>query len=392
MPTQRSDILADARIIYVNNFSGPGLGGGEVQLLHMLEGAIAEGMDVHLIGPPASGIASAARERGALVTEIELRPASLATSFPRVRRTLDELEPQIVQGTGFLTNQLARAAAPAGAKVVSTVHVEPGASLHDGGSKAGLAVRELADRVTRPRADAVVAVSHAIAESLIAHGTSADRLLVIHNGVDVEALARQAAHDPLPEPVRELARSRVTLVGVLSRLEPVKGVADFVRAAALVPVSAGTDPERPARFVIAGSGSQAQHIRELRAELGLDDRVLVVEQTPSAAALLGVCDIVVVPSLSEGFGIVAAEAMALGKPVVATAVGGLPEVVEDGVTGVLVPAADPKALAGAIEALLRDPSRAAAYGTAGRARAEERFAVTRMVAGYLDLYEELLRS
>jgi len=386
MPDTPHPALTDTTIAFINNFAGPGLGGGEVQLVHMLDGAIDAGMDVHLIAPPKSGIARVGRERGALVTELELRASALPLAVPRLRRILGELEPRIVQGTGFLTNQLARAAAPAGARVVSTVHVEPGAPLRDGGSKAGMAVREIAERAAGRRADAVVAVSQAIADALVAKGTPAERVRVIHNGVDAQELRAEAEREGAPEGLE--VPPGTLLVGVLARLEPVKGVADFLQAASRVPAHAAGD--KRVQFVVAGEGSEADRIRQVRDELGLADRVMLPGRTPSAAGLLAACDLVVVPSLSEGFGIVAAEAMALGKPVVATRVGGLPEVVLDGVTGLLVPPGDPGALADAIALVLDDPARAVVFGEAGRERVEQLFTVERMISEYLELYGELV--
>jgi glycosyltransferase involved in cell wall biosynthesis len=106
--------------------------------------------------------------------------------------------------------------------------------------------------------------------------------------------------------------------------------------------------------------------------------------------LLHALDLYVQPSLLEGFGLSALEAMAAGKAVVASRVGGLPEVVSDGVTGILVPPSDPAALASAILSLLQDPARSARLGREGLARARERFPLKRMVGGWTELYRELL--
>ena len=102
--------------------------------------------------------------------------------------------------------------------------------------------------------------------------------------------------------------------------------------------------------------------------------------------------IVVVPSLGEGFGMVALEAMERGRAVVASAVGGLPEIVADGTTGVLVPPADPRALAAALASLLADPDRGAAMGRAGRRRALEAFSQERCTARIDELYREALAT
>ncbi len=381
-----NDVLIDTTIVYLNNFGGPGLGGGEVQLVHMMYGAVGARMDVHLVAQPASGIVEVAREMGVLVTEMEMSAGALPTTIPRLRRMLAELEPEIVQGTGFLTNQIARITAPSASKVISTVHVEPDAPMLDGGSRAGQVIRDLAERATRKRADVQVAVSRAVADKLVAAGAPADSVRVIYNGVDVEALREEASSSTLPEGLPD--PEEVPLVSVVARLEPVKGVTDFLRAVALIPeyVAFGRRP----LFVVAGEGSQVDEVAALRESLGLVDRVRLLGRIPSAAALLAASEVAVVPSRSEGFGIVAAEAMALGTPVVATEVGGLPEVVEDGVCGRLVEPGDPQEMAEAVGELLNDTSLREVMSETCQHRAAERFSVARMTSAYLTLYAELL--
>jgi len=147
-----------------------------------------------------------------------------------------------------------------------------------------------------------------------------------------------------------------------------------------------------ARFVIAGSGPEESRLREIAYAHSLGDRLVFLGHVSPVAPVLAACDVVVIPSLSEGFALVAAEAMALGKPVVGTTVGGLVDVVADGETGLLVPPADPEALAAAAARLLHDPAAAIRMGEAGAARAEERFTVARMVHDYLECFAELARS
>ena len=122
------------------------------------------------------------------------------------------------------------------------------------------------------------------------------------------------------------------VVGALARLEKVKGVEFFIRAAASL-----TD-ESSVAFAVAGTGSEESYLRELVVAQGLTDKLTFLGRVDNSAAFLAACDIVVMPSLSEGMPLVPMEAMALGKPVVATSVGGTPEVVLDGETGLLVPA------------------------------------------------------
>lgn len=185
---------------------------------------------------------------------------------------------------------------------------------------------------------------------------SAARYVVIPNGVDVERFA--------PRPKSDAVR-RVVGIG---RLVPEKGFSTLIEAMKELPgvdcAVAGEGPERltGARFV----GALA------------DVRPLIAD-----------ADVVAVPSLYESQGMAAIEAMAMARPVVASRVGGLPAVVVDGETGLLVPPGDPKALAAAIRSLLDDPGRARAMGERGRARVLERFRVERMVQDHATLYRSL---
>ena len=157
---------------------------------------------------------------------------------------------------------------------------------------------------------------------------------------------------------------------MVARLEPVKGVEFFVRAVADL-----LEDHPDVGFAVAGAGSQEQALRSLATMLGLQDRIAWLGNVSAVALLLSEMDIVVLPSLSEGLPMVALEAMALGRPIVATRVGGIPEIVVDGETGVLVPPGDHRSLAAAIGALLSDTERARTMGHAGQDRVQDAFTV-----------------
>jgi glycosyltransferase involved in cell wall biosynthesis len=296
-----------------------------------------------------------------------------------IRRQAMNLD--LVVGTGYFTNVLARLAATAmRVRVVNLVQVDPTASLADGGSHGGLLVRNAADITTRGRTDAYIAVSDAIGQALVGSGVAPGRVHVVHNGVDAEAI-RAAAREHLSA---GLPAGDGPLVGCVARLEKVKGVADFVDAAELV-----ARDHSSARFVAVGDGTEAESLAARRAP-SLVDRLEFLGHVDPIEPLVAALDVLVLPSLSEALGLVLLEAGALGVPVVATAVGGIPEVVEDGVTGILVPPGQPTALADAVNQLLGDPVRARAMGEAGRARVERKFALERTVAGHVAVYEGLL--
>jgi glycosyltransferase involved in cell wall biosynthesis len=144
-----------------------------------------------------------------------------------------------------------------------------------------------------------------------------------------------------------------------------------------------------ATIVIVGDGEERQILKKLTESLGVAGTVQFTGHREDVASLIAGMDLFVLPSLNEGMGRVLVMAMALGKPIVATSVGGVPELLGHGEAGVLVPAADPKALADAVAALLRDPERARRLGEAGRRRAPL-YSAHVMVESLERLYREIL--
>ncbi|MHB1016858.1 MAG: glycosyltransferase family 4 protein [Coriobacteriia bacterium] len=364
---------------FINNFNGPTLGGGEVQLLALMRGLRAGGVDLALACSADSALATAAAEiPGIRVSEIDFERGGL------VRQMAHALEgASIIQGTGFFTNILARRVGRSmGLPVINGVHVMPDAPRFDGHSRFEGILRFLLERPSRRRVDRFVVVSQAVADALAGRGVKRQRITVVPNGIDVISF-RVAAAQPLGLGLPYAPRR----VGYIGRLERVKGCEYFLAAASLI---AERDPA--VRFVVVGSGSIEAALLDLAAASPVAGRIDFLGHVPEVAPLYPLLDVVCVPSLSEAFGLSAVEALALGVPVVASAVGGLPEVVQDGVTGRLVPPGDPSAIASAVLDILGDPERARAMGTAGADRVEDTFTAEAMILGYLRVYEDVLTA
>jgi glycosyltransferase involved in cell wall biosynthesis len=235
-----------------------------------------------------------------------------------------------------------------------------------------------ASRWVYRRAERMIAVSTPIRRRLIERdGVHPDLITIVPNAV---VSASEARSEEPPTGLRERP-----LVGVVARLQPEKGVSNFLKAAARV---APQFPE--AHFVIAGDGPLRQELVALAEDLGLRDRVHFLGFRSDASALMGSLDVLVVPSLTEGSPLVTLEAMAAGVPVVASAVGGIPDQVRHGKEGLLVPPGDTGAMGDAIVALLRDPARARSLGEAGRRRATSEFSHAVMVRRIEDVYRDIL--
>jgi glycosyltransferase involved in cell wall biosynthesis len=237
-------------------------------------------------------------------------------------------------------------------------------------------------------ADCILVNADAVKEWLIGDGYDASKIAVIRNGVDLSRF------DDLPPSVtlrRELGLADETpIVGVVSRLTRLKGLEQFLEAAALVRARV---PD--AHFLIVGETSpmHRQYLGELQeyaARCGVAGHVTFTGLRTDVPAVLARLSVSVMPSLNEALSNVVLESMAAAAPTVATRVGGTPEAVMDGITGLLVPASDAAALADAIVHLLKHPQLAVELGRAARARIGDHFSVRRMVRATENLYTELL--
>ncbi len=218
--------------------------------------------------------------------------------------------------------------------------------------------------------DRVIAVSAAVARfQRRFNRVPASRLEVVHGFVEADRFA-PGRHHPAAARAALGVAAEGPLLGFVGSLFREKGLLDLVRA---LPAVAAEVPS--VRLVLVGRGPE-DYTALLRAEasrLGVADRLVFTGPREDVAPLLPAFDVLVLPSRDDGFSLAVAEAMAAGVPVVATRVGGVPECVEEGRTGLLVPPRRPPALAAALASLLRDPSRRRAMGEAARARVIERF-------------------
>lgn len=221
--------------------------------------------------------------------------------------------------------------------------------------------------VLRRHADRIIAVSGAVEAWLIDEGLG-DRTTVVYNGCRIPDEALGVL--PSTRPAFNLPMGQV-LLGFFAQLIEHKGVFDLVDAAAAA-IARGAD----IGVVFAGDGQAADRLRTRIAATGHDDRFVVLPPRPDVSGLLAAVDVVVVPSRwPDPLPRTVMEAMAAGRPIIATRTGGIPEMVDDGRTGVLVDAGDVAGLAEAIIGLARESEQRSSLGSAGRRRIEERFTI-----------------
>jgi glycosyltransferase involved in cell wall biosynthesis len=229
--------------------------------------------------------------------------------------------------------------------------------------------------------DHLIAVSNAIVRKIADERPSHTLVSLIYNGVDLNRYDRMEACCTLPEEYGMGPAAQI--VGVVGRLEPEKGHPTLIDAWPLV---LGAVPE--AYLLVVGEGSRREALEQQVAELGIGGRVIFTGRRDDVPEVTAALDVAVLPSYREAQGLTILEAMALSRPVVASNVGGIPEMVEDGRTGLLVPPHDASALAAAIIRLLTNHPLADMLARAGHDLVHERFCVELMVSAIEDLYDE----
>jgi glycosyltransferase involved in cell wall biosynthesis len=262
------------------------------------------------------------------------------------------------------------------------------ASIRDRGPYLTAMQRRVQRHVCR-LADCVLVNAEAVKSWLVADGYDGSRIVVIPNGVDLSRFAMPADRAQLRHALGMPAT--VKLVAVVSRLAALKGIEDFIDAAALV-----ARRHDDVRFLVVGEPSPINNrayvdgLQSRARDRGLTDRVIFTGLRSDVPALLSAVDVSVMPSLNEALSNVLLESMAAGAAVVATDVGGTAEALVDGNNRVLIPPGNPTVMADAIVRLVDDPAYARELGENARRTIRDRYSLDRMVASTETLYDELL--
>lgn len=301
----------------------------------------------------------------------ELPDRGGATGVPRFVRSLRRLRPAIFhvhqRAPGVCKYAVVAAIAARVRGVVATVHAFPDIELTHLGAFEWSGIARRVDRF-------LVSSRHGRAALAAAIPGTVGRTEVIPNGID--ASRYRVARDPGLRARLAVAGRRVVLV--CARLDAEKGHATLLDACRNMP---------DVQIVIAGEGGARGALEADASSLGMSERVTFLGFRADVPELLAACDVLVLPTRNEAFGLVLLEGMAAERPVISTRVGGPEEIVEDGGSGLLVPRDDPAALADALRAVLDDAALAARLAASGRARVEAEFsarAVARRTAGVYD--------
>jgi glycosyltransferase involved in cell wall biosynthesis len=353
-----------------------GVAGYEKHLAVLCAGLQAQGVETHLflLHPPAETLASFIadlQKSGVICHRIPIRSDFDPLALWSLRQALHKLNPHIVHTHGIHADLHGTLAAPASARVFQSRH-------NDDPFRRKWIVRWLNQALAR-RAECVIAISHALASFVeTVEGIPASKVQVCHYGLDIQP----PTHSPLRQKF-DLPQ-HAPIIGFVGRLTEQKGVryllAAFPEVARAVP---------GVQLLLIGSGAQQTQLEKQAEELFMRCCIHFLGWQSNASQWMSAFDVLVVPSLWEGFGLVVLEGMSACLPVVATQVSALPEIVQPEETGILVPPADSQALANALIRILRQPQWAKQLGKNGQARLRSAFSTAQMVQTHLALYQNL---
>ena len=380
------------RVIARLNVGGPAL-----HVTYLARGLAERGYETTLVaGDVARGEASmsfVAEQAGVEIVTLpglsrELSPVRDALAAFRLARLIRKLRPDVVHTHTAKAGAVGRTAAllawPRRPVVVHTFH---GHVLRGYFGTGGTLVFRAIETLLARASDRLIAVSPEVRDELVAlHVATRERFSVVRLGIDLEPRVR---FDGDPDEVRRrhgIPEGKF-VVGWFGRMTAVKRTDDLLTMLAGVR-ERGVD----ALLLLVGDGDDRERLEQRAHDLGLARSCLFLGYQEDVAPWYAICDAVVLTSASEGTPVTIIEALAAGRPVVATKVGGVPDVVDEGETGFLVRPHDTHALAERLEILAGDPVRRRAMGELGRARMLERYAVGRLVDDVDALYRELLAT
>ena len=376
VPTGRLTPSGDRRIRVVEVLATGTNGGAQEHLYSLVTRMDPARYDVSVVSLSPGSAVRKLQRGGVSVLVIDEPDDAIAVGA--LAAHLAEVAPDVVHNHMYRAEMVGTRAALALADigrpmpfVVSTVHSSRVRSVED---------RDALRRLT-PRIDRLIAVSEAIVRKIDDEGRDVVPVSLIYNGVDLQRYDHQEPCCTLRDEYGMEPGSQI--VGVVARLEPEKGHPTLFEAWPAV-IRAVPD----AYLLVVGEGSRREELERLAREHRIAHRVVFTGRRDDVPAVTAALDVSVLPSYREAQGLSVLEAMALSRPVVASAVGGIPEMITDGVTGLLVPPHDAPALAGAISRLLLDHPYADQIARAGHDLVHERFCIERMVADVESIYDE----
>ncbi|MFZ5648384.1 MAG: glycosyltransferase [Bacillota bacterium] len=367
------------RVLHV--IGGGEFGGAERHILNLATAMNPDMVDVSVCCLFADPFVKLAREAGIKAHSIPMRHKLDFGIVTKLRDLILEEKIDLVHTHGVRANLVGRLAARmAGVDtIVTTVH---SLLVQDYPDLFSRLANTFIEKASRGLTTHFIAVSGGLQKALIQQGIPEKKITVIYNGLNPQFFQNTG----IPGQWRKKAgfSPGIPLVAIVGRLHPVKGHRYFLRSAAEI-----LKVRNDVHFLVVGSGPERESLEEYTRELGISDHVTFTGFVSDVTELMPDLNLLIVPSLWEGFGLTALEAMAVGVPVVATSVGGLPEIVDHGTTGLLVPPADEAGLTRGIAWMLDHPQEAVEMAAAAKSVVEKKFMASAMARKTEELYRRL---
>jgi len=343
-------------------------GGGEVQTYYLIKGLRDKGIKNTLVAQPNSPLAVNASKDGITIKEIPMKGEWDIIAILKIRQLLRRIQPDILHlhtahahTIGLVAGRLAKVK-----KILVTRRMD-------------FPIEGFISRLRYNKTDKIVAISQAVKGVLIESGIHEDKITVIHSTIDRN-------FSPLKSNLREELDLAVDtpLLGTAARLVERKGHCYLFEA-----LAKASKRFPHAKLLVAGEGPLEERLKNLAKTLGLENQIIFLGFRHDIAEILSALDMFVLASVKEGLGVSLLEAGSYGVPIVATNVGGIPEIVQDGVTGFLVPPRDSEALAEKIIHVLDHPQEARKMGENAREKIKNHFSVQDMAKSYTRLYQSM---
>jgi len=351
-----------------------GFGGGETQVLGLTLALAAGGHRAELICDPAGRLWERAIAAGIKCHPIRIRNAIDLAAGVKLRAILKRERYDVVHFHTSRAHSMAPLARGFGSTLVVTRRMDYRPN------------RVFAPYLYNRAVDGVVAISGGVADSLAAAGVERERITVVHSGVDCDRFRAPTSQERADARGALKIADTEFVISAVGALEQRKGHRYLIAAIGAIAASGKF------RCFIVGQGLIGRVLQDEIAVIRSLDRIKLLGRVDDVRELLWASDAFAMPSLKEGLGVAALEAMASALPVIASDVGGLREVVEDGRTGIIVPPANPEKIASAIKRLAESPELRSQMSAAARARVVENYSMEQMAARTLALYRECLRK
>ena len=358
------------KIVHIN--TALSWSGGEAQTYHLIKGLEDRAIANTLVAQPNSALAVRAKKEGITVVEVFMRGEWDIVAVLKLKRILKRIKPDVLHlhtshahTLGLLAGKLAKVE-----KIISTRRMD-------------FPISGYFSRLKYNKVDKIVAISEIVKKILIKGGIKKERVSLIYDAVNCSTVTRKGA---LRKEL-DVVGPNSLLLGTVAALVKRKGHKYLFEAMVKVKKQF---PQL--KLLVVGEGPLEQKLRKLAEKLGLENEIIFLGFRKDIPEVLSTLDIFLLVSTKEGLGVSLLEAGSYGLPIVATNVGGIPEIVKDGVTGLLVPPKDSQTLAEKIIYLLTHRNEAQKMGENAKAWVEKNFSVDKIVNSYVSLYESLIEQ